>query len=115
MRVLHKHATCGYLVPMHQTERTIQQYLTTASAADVLAEAKRFFSRQNGIYSAFPEQESDRHLTLRGQGGEEIAIGVMQVEGGTRVTASTYLFDQQIARFFAMLPPGPTVPAASAP
>lgn len=90
---------------MRQTNRTLQEYLTTAAPAEVIAEAKRFFSRQNGIYAAFPEQESDRHLTLRGQGGEEIALGVQAHDSGTRVTASTYLFDQQVARFFSSLPP----------
>lgn len=98
---------------MRQTDRTLQQYVTTAPAAEVILEAKRFFSRQNGIYAAFPEQESAQHITLRGQGGEEIAIGVRPVEGGTQVTASTYLFDQQVARFLAMLPPAPTIPATA--
>ena len=74
------------------------------AAADVLSRAKQFFSRQNGIYAAFPEQESASHITLRGQGGEEIVIGVAPSPDGTRETGSTYLFDQQIARFFATLP-----------
>jgi hypothetical protein len=81
--------------------------MTTASAADVLEEAKRFFARQNGIYAAFPEQESSNHLTLRGQGGEEIVIAVSG-SSPTRVTGSTYLFDQQVARFLQSLPPAGT-------
>jgi hypothetical protein len=97
---------------MRQTNRTLQEYLTTAAPADVIAAAKRFFARQNGIYAAFPEQESERHLTLRGQGGEEIALGVQPRERGTRVTASSYLFDQQVARFFASLPPAVDAAAA---
>jgi hypothetical protein len=97
---------------MRQTERTLQEHTTSATPAEVLERAKRFFSRRNGIYAAFPEQESARHLTLRGQGGEEIVIGVDAAEGGTRVTASTYMFDQQVARFFATLPPAPGKPAA---
>jgi hypothetical protein len=98
---------------MRQTARTLQEYVTSSPPAEVIAEAKRFFARQNGIYAAFPEQESSRHLTLRGQGGEEIALGVQPVEGGTHITASTYLFDQQVARFFSMLPPGPTAAAGT--
>lgn len=89
---------------MRQKDRTLQEYTTTLSSAEVLDRAKKFFARQNGIYSAFPEQESAAHLTLRGQGGEEIVIGVASTDAGTRVTGSTYLFDQQIARFFATLP-----------
>jgi hypothetical protein len=71
----------------------------------VLNEAKTFFSRQSGVYAAFVEQESPTYLTLRGQGGEEIVIGTAPAENGTRVTASSYLFDQQIARFLSTLPP----------
>ena len=88
---------------MSQTTRTLQETVTTLAPAETLAAAKQFFARQNGIYAAFPEQESARHLTLRGQGGEEIIIGVAPAPGGTRVTGSTYLFDQQLARFFATL------------
>jgi hypothetical protein len=98
--------------PNHQLARTLQETTTSLSPAEVLNEAKLFFARQNGIYAAFPEQESPSHLTLRGQGGEEIVVAVSSADSGTRVTASSYLFDQQIARFFSMLPP-PLVRAAS--
>lgn len=87
-----------------QSDRTVQETTTTLSPADVLAEAKRFFSRRPNVYAAFVEQEGPSHVTLRGQGGEEIVIGVVAGEKGTRVTGSTYLFDQQIARFFTQLP-----------
>lgn len=79
--------------------------MTTLAPAETLDAAKQFFARQNGVYAAFPEQESPHHLTMRGQGGEEIIIGVTAAPGGTRVTGSTYLFDQQLARFFASLSP----------
>jgi hypothetical protein len=98
---------------MAQTDRTLQEYSTTVPRAEVLERAKRFFARRNGIYAAFPEQESERHLTLRGQGGEEIVVGVEPAGGGTRVTASTYMFDQQVARFFATLPPIPSNSSAA--
>lgn len=78
--------------------------MTTASGKDVLEEAKRFFARQNGVYAAFPEQEGPTHITLRGQGGEEVVIAVSG-SSPTRVTGSTYLFDQQVARFLQSLPP----------
>jgi hypothetical protein len=93
---------------MGQTERTLQEYSTTVPPAEVLERAKRFFARRNGIYAAFPEQESEKHLTLRGQGGEEIVVGVEPAEFGTLVTASTYMFDQQVARFFSTLPAAPS-------
>jgi hypothetical protein len=87
-----------------QSDRTVQETLTSLPAADVLQEAKRFFSRRPNIYAAFVEQESPAHITLRGQGGEEIVIAVISGDKGTRVTGSTYLFDQQISRFFTQLP-----------
>lgn len=98
---------------MPQTTRTLQETVTTLTPAATLAAAKDFFSRQNGIYAAFPEQQTDRHLTLRGQGGEEVVIAVASIAGGTRVTGSTYLFDQQVSRFLATLPRPAQVPAVA--
>lgn len=92
-------------MPFRQRDRSVQEYRTSLEPAATLEAARTFFSRRNNIYSAFLEQESDRHLTLRGQGGEEIVIGVAGDASGTRVTGSSYLFDQQVARFFASLPP----------
>lgn len=90
-----------------QRDRSLQEYRTTLAPAATLEAAKSFFSRENSIYSAFLEQESERHITLRGQGGEEIVIGVAPEANGTKVTGSSYLFDQQVARFFATLPAAP--------
>lgn len=89
----------------HQRNRTMQQAETSLAPAGVLAAAKEFFARRSGVYSAFPEKEGPAYLTLRGQGGEEIAIGVVPAPGGAAVTASSYLFDQQVAHFLASLPP----------
>ena len=96
-----------------QRARTVQEKTTSLSPADVIREAKTFFARQSGVYSAFVEQEGPTYITLRGMGGEEVAIGIAPVKdgGGTHVTASSYLFDQQIARLLSTLPPAP-VPAA---
>ena len=94
---------------MRQQDRTIQETMTTLPPAEVLSEAKRFFTRQLSLYSAFLDMEGPTFVSLRGQGGEEIIIGARPVEGGTAVTGSTYLFDQQVARFFSTLPPFPGV------
>ncbi len=88
-----------------QRSRTLQQVRTTLAPAAVLAAAKEFFAQRSGIYSAFPEQVGPTYLTLRGLGGEEIAIGVAAADGGTNVSASSYMFDQQVARFLSSLPP----------
>ena len=88
---------------MSQRDRTLQETTTSHTPAEVLQAAKQFFARQTGIYAAFPEQESRTHVTLRGQGGEEVVIAALPGAGQTMVTGSTYLFDQQVARFFASL------------
>lgn len=96
-----------------QRQRTLQEMRTTLSPAEVIAAAKRFFGGRNAVYTAFVERESDHHLVLRGQGGEEIVLAVNdRGDGVTWVTGSTYLFDQQVARFFASLPPVPGENAA---
>ena len=89
---------------MNQKQRTLQEFRSTLSPAEVLTQAKAFFSRRNNIYAAFLEQESASHVSFRGQGGEELIIGVSAIDGGTRVTGSTYIFDMQVARFFTTLP-----------
>ena len=85
----------------------MQETMTTLPPAEVLAQAKRFFARQVSIYSAYLDMEGPTFVSLRGQGGEEIIIGARATDAGTAVTGSTYLFDQQVARFFSTLPPFP--------
>lgn len=85
--------------------RTMQEVHTVLAPPDVLTAAKEFFARRNSIYAAFVEQESATHLSLRGQGGEEIVIGAIVRSGATLVTASSYMFDAQVSRFFSTLPP----------
>ncbi|HEU4698477.1 MAG TPA: hypothetical protein VFS40_04815 [Gemmatimonadales bacterium] len=89
--------------------------LTSATGAEVLSRAKRFFAERNPRYAAFPEKEGPGYLVLRGQGTEEIAIAVTETADGTRVRASTLLFDQVVDRFLSILPPAaPAAPAAPA-
>jgi hypothetical protein len=90
---------------MNQSQRTIQEYRTSLSPAEVLAEAKQFFQRRNSLYAAFLDLEGPTFVSFRGQGGEELIIAAATQDGATRVTGSTYLFDMQIARFFTTLPP----------
>ena len=84
--------------------RTQQEVNTALDGASVLAAATEFFTTRNGIYAAFPEKSGPTYVAMRGQGGEEAIFGVAELPGGTRVTGSSYLFDQQIARFLALLP-----------
>jgi hypothetical protein len=90
-----------------QSSRQLQERATSLAVAQVLDEAVRFFSRQSGVYTAFPEKRGANYVTLRGQGGEEIAIAARDSAGVTLVSGSSYLFDQQVARFLDALPPAP--------
>jgi hypothetical protein len=87
--------------------RTMQETRTSLTPADVLEAANEFFVRRNTLYAAFTERLGQSHITLRGQGGEEIVVAARVHEGATQVTASSYLFDAQISRFFSVLPPAP--------
>jgi hypothetical protein len=82
----------------------VYEVVTTLDGAEVLRRAKRFFAERVPMQAAFPEKEGPTFLTLRGQGGEEIAIAVMPAPAGTRVRASTLLFDQPVDRFLSTLP-----------
>ena len=91
--------------PSSTSQQTLQETTTPLTAADVLARAKSFFANRPSLYSVFLDMEGPGFCTFRGQGGEEIVIGVSAAQNGTRVTGSSYLFDMQVARFFTTLPP----------
>jgi hypothetical protein len=77
---------------------------TSLAPAEILSRAKTFFAERVPNQAAYPEKEGPAFLTLRGQGGEEIALAVTVAGAGTRVRASTLFFDQAVARFLATLP-----------
>lgn len=79
---------------------------TSLSGTEVLARAKKFFQDRVPGNAAFPEKEGPTWLSLRGQGGEEIAISVTSAPEGTRVRAGTLFFDQAVGRFLSTLPSG---------
>ncbi len=91
---------------MHQqSSRQLQDRTTALDVANVLREAVRFFSQRGGVYPAYVEKIGPSHVAMRGQGGEEIVIAAREVPGGSAVTGSSYLFDQQVAQFLDALPP----------
>lgn len=81
------------------------EVVTALDAAEVLQRAKTFFAQRIPMQAAFPEKEGPTWLTLRGQGGEEVALAARPAPGGTHVRASTLLFDQALDRFLSTLPP----------
>jgi len=82
----------------------VHEAVTTLDGAEVIRRAKSFFSQRVPQMAAFPEEEGPAFLTLRGQGGEEIALAILGGEGATRVRASTLYFDQGVSRFLSTLP-----------
>jgi len=80
------------------------EIVTTLGPAEIIAAATRFFGERVPNNAAFPEKQGPTWLTLRGQGGEEIALAVLPGEGGSRVRASTLFFDQAVERFLSTLP-----------
>ena len=90
---------------MNTQRRTLMETRTTLDPAIVLDAARIFFTTRNSLYAAFVEQVGPTHVSMRGQGGEELVIAATPANGHTLVTGSSYLFDAQIARFFATLPP----------
>ena len=80
--------------------------VTALAPDEVIRRAREFFLRRVPATGAFLEAESDRHLVLRGQGGEELVIAAVPGDAGTAVRGSTLLFDQQVLRFFSTLPGG---------
>ncbi len=90
--------------------------MTALDGSAVLAAATRFFAHRNPAMAAFPERGGADWAQYRGQGGEEIAIAVIPVEGGTRVRGATLMFDQLVGRFLTTLPelePTPAEPEAA--
>lgn len=100
---------------MAQTDRTLQETATSLSPTEVLVAAKHFFARRNSIYTAFLDMEGPAFVSLRGMGGEEVVIGVTTRDGVTVVSGSTYMFDQQVARFLSMLPTADRLGAGAIP
>jgi hypothetical protein len=90
---------------MAAAAKTLQEQTTSLAPNDVLAQARQFFSQRNPLYSTFIDKEGPGWVTFRGQGGEEIVVAATTKDGATLVTASTYMFDMQVARFLTTLPP----------
>lgn len=82
----------------------IHETVTTLAPIDVFDRAIQYFAERVPLEAAFPEQRSDEHLVLRGQGGEEVAILARAADTVTRVRASTLMFDGALARFLTTLP-----------
>jgi len=82
----------------------VHETTTPLPPDEIIARAKQFFAERVPNTAAYPEKEGPTYLTLRGQGGEEIALAAFASEAGTRVRASTLLFDQAVERFLSTLP-----------
>ena len=74
---------------MNQTQRTLQEYRTSLSPAEVIAEAKQFFPQRNSLYAAFLDLEGPTFVSFRGQGGEELIIAAATQDGDDLILATT--------------------------
>ena len=83
----------------------VHETLTSLDPQTVLAQARAFFAERVPHQAAYPEKVGPSWMTLRGQGGEEIAFSTIVEGNATRVRASTLLFDQPLGRFLSTLPP----------
>jgi hypothetical protein len=81
----------------------VYETTTTLAPGEVIARAKAFFAERVPHFAAFPEKEGPTYLTLRGQGGEEVALAIVSTGPRNRVRASTLLFDQAVERFLATI------------
>lgn len=91
---------------MHnQSNKTFQTQRTSDAPDAVLRGARAFFAEGSTIYPAYVEKEGPNHLVLRGQGGEEVVIAAFADGNATVVNGSSFLFDQQVSRFFTTLSP----------
>ncbi len=78
---------------------------TTLSPAEVLAEAREFFTGRHPICPASIESESDRHITFN-TFRSRITVAAFPDpgdEGATRVRASTLREDAVAARFLSAI------------
>ncbi len=82
----------------------IHEKITSLPAQEILERARQFFTERVPQQAAYPEKGGADWLTLRGQGGEEIAIAVFRTDAGSRIRASTLFFDQAVSRFLSTLP-----------
>jgi hypothetical protein len=92
----------------------IHETTTSLAPEEVIRRAAAFFATRVPATGAFVERATERHVVLRGQGGEEIVIAAVPLPGGgSAVRGSTLLFGQQVGRFFTTLPPAPAAAGAS--
>jgi len=82
----------------------MHEMVTSLPGDEVLRRAKVFFAERVPHFGAFLEKEGTTWASFRGQGGEEIAVAVFPANGGTRVRASSLLFNQTVGRFLSTLP-----------
>lgn len=89
---------------MKPSRETMQEFFTTLAPDAVMTQARQFFSTRNPLYATAFDKGGPGWATFRGQGGEDLVVAATPVEGGSRVTGSSYMFTMQLARFFTTLP-----------
>ena len=61
----------------------VYEVVTTMAGPEILRRAKDFFAERVPLNAAYPEREGPGYLTMRCQGGEEIAFAAWATPAGT--------------------------------
>ena len=100
--------TIGRRGPLTQPTESLMVYevVTTLDGAEVFVAPSEFFAERVPMYAAYPEKEGPASDPAGAGGRGDRARGDGPAPGGTRVRASTLLFDQAVDRFLSTLPRG---------
>ena len=82
----------------------IQEVETHLSPAEVIEQARSFFSLQFSPYGAFETDASDSHIRFRTEAAD-LTIGVGTRDGKTVVRGSTSRMHHEISQFLATIAP----------
>ncbi|HEV2735578.1 MAG TPA: hypothetical protein VGV85_12110, partial [Longimicrobiaceae bacterium] len=82
----------------------IQEVETHLSPAEVIEQARSFFSMQFSPYAGFEEDSSDSHIRLAPEAGD-VTIGVGTRDGKTVVRGSSSRLHHEVSQFFVTLAP----------
>ncbi len=82
----------------------IQEVLTDVPPADVIQQAREWFTLRLSPYGAFTEEASDQHIKLVNEAGD-VTIGTGTQDGRTLVRGSTSRMHHELSQFLTTLAP----------
>jgi hypothetical protein len=82
----------------------VQEVVTDLPAAEVIRQAREFFTTRFTPYGAFVADESDEHVSFQVEAGE-LMIGTGTKDGRTVVRGSTSRLHHELSQFLVTLAP----------